>query len=152
MWFNLTLLLFALAGLVVLFSLKALEVAGRKTPLERFRARTDAFITSDLSFYRKTAYAQCVSLCRRGYFLCRERLFSIGSTLLASLHHLTLRLGEYLRARKALPTQGTQVKGSVSFYLKNVLEYKRNAEEMQKKNTGNSPTQTNDTVSDVSVK
>ncbi len=128
MWFSLTLLLLALAGLTVLFSCKALELSGKKMPFERFRARTDAFIANDISFYRRTVWAHCVSFSKQGYFLCREQLFTLSSSLLASLHHLTLRLGEYLRTRKSLPPHDTQAKGSVSSYLKNVLEYKRNAE------------------------
>lgn len=125
MWISVTLFLFSLAGLVALFSLKAFERAGKKMPLARLRSRGDAFITNDLTTYGKTACAQCVSLGKRGYFLCRERTFALGSSLLASLHNLTLRLGEYLRKRKALPPHETDAKGSVSFYLKNVLEYKK---------------------------
>ena len=71
-----------------------------------------------------------------------------GSTLLAFVHTLTLRLGEHLRKRKALPPHDTNTKGSVSFYLKNVLEYKRNAEEM-KKNTENSQKKTSDSSSNT---
>lgn len=125
MWFSLTLILLSFAGLVALFWCKALERAGKKTPLARLRSRGDAFITNDISAYGKSARAQCVSLGTRGYVLFRERTFALGSSLLASLHHLTLRLGEHLRTRKALPPHDTNTKGSVSFYLKNVLEYKK---------------------------
>lgn len=151
MWFSVTLLLLSLAGLVALFSFKAFELSGKKTPLARLRSRGDAFITNDLSAYGKSVRAQCVSLGTRGYVLCRERTFALGSSLLASLHHLTLRLGEYLRTRKALPPHDTNAKGSVSFYLKNVLEYKRNAEETRK-NVEHAQTQAGDTTPDVGVK
>ena len=152
MWFNLILLLLALAGLIALFSLKSLETSGKKTPLERLRGRGDAFITNDLLAYGKSARAQCVSLGKRGYFLCREHTVRAGSTLLAFIHTLTLRLGEHLRKREALPPHDTETKGSVSFYLKNVLEYKRNTEEMQKKNTEHPQTQTDDSQSNTDLK
>lgn len=128
MWFSFIILFIAIAGFIVLFSFKAFELSGKKTPLAHLRKYCDIFIASGFIAFEKGARARCSSFCRKGYLLCREQALYFGSSALTFVHTLTLRLGEHLRKRKALSTRDANDKEGVSFYLKNVLEYKRNTE------------------------
>lgn len=141
MWFSFIILFLAIAGLAALFLLKAIELYGKETPLALLREYGDPLAARSITAFGREARARNIAFCRRGYQFCRERALFAGSSALAFVHGLTLRLGEHLRKRKAFSPRDAQANGNVSFYLKNVLEYKKTQRvqgHTEKPATGNS--------------
>jgi hypothetical protein len=114
----------SLVGLLALFVCKYLETArGARTPLTPLRRAGDDFVTKGWEARRERMRRNVQELSSAGWTFCKNATHDAATRLHAALHAVSLRFGEYLKRRGA-----REKIGNASPYVKNMLEFKRNAE------------------------
>lgn len=124
MWFNLTLFSAGLLGLIVLFFVKTLEQK-RSLPVRIAAARRkgDALVTERWNRFKEMLRFRARRFFEQSRSFFKASIRETGERLYAFLHSFSVRLGEYLKRNGA----GEFGNGDASSYMKNMLEYKREA-------------------------
>ena len=126
MWFSTTILGISLAGLVVLFGVKAFELKrNARTPLSRIREAGDPVLTRGWAHARAKSRTLAFTGLRVGILGLRTALHKAETKFDTSIHAIALRLNRYLRTRRLHMRHGSEV----STHLKSVLEKTKKAEE-----------------------
>ncbi len=127
MWIDLSLFGFALAGITVLLSLKALELKGSVgLPLGSLRRSCDHLVERGWATYLEHVRERGIQLVRYSYRLVLRKLHEFYARTLAFLHVAVMRLHMHLSRRRAMVSKSRE---KVSPHLKGMLEYKEKAKE-----------------------
>lgn len=124
MWVSLVLFGMGLTGLFALFLCKHLErTRAVETPLTTLRRSGDPLITDGWRRWKEQFRAHTVHIFYRSSALCRDGAHKAGTRLNGFLHSLSVQFGEYLKRNGA----SGEKNDNASTYVKNMLEYKREA-------------------------